>query len=300
MSFASTIKDSLCKLQAESPCCTAAELAAIVCFASSLTADGLKIKTEHESVAARVVALLSDLLSENDFIYEKPKRASGWHTVTVSGYGATENLADALSLYREGEILLCPADSVVQAPCCRTAFLRGAFLGGGSMSDPEKNYHLEFVTKTAPLADKLFELLEAEEIPSRITVRKNSFVVYIKDSEAIAQLLGLIGAGGSMMEFYNIKIERELRNTVNRQVNCDSANLDKITAAAGRQIAAIQKIQNSIGFSGLPPVLGEIAQLRLANPEMSLKELGALLSPPIGKSGVNHRLERICEIADSL
>ena len=160
------------------------------------------------------------------------------------------------------------------------------------MSDPEKNYHLEFVTRTAPLADRLYELLEALSLPAKITVRKNSFVVYIKDSEAIAQLLGLIGAGGSMMAFYNIKIERELRNTVNRQVNCDSANLDKITAAAGRQIAAIQKIQQTTGFDNLPPVLGEIAVLRLENPEMSLKELGALLDPPIGKSGVKDVYKR--------
>lgn len=300
MSFASEIKDSLCRVQEDSPCCRTAELAAIVCFAGSYTHEQLKIRTEHESVAQRVVTLLSDILSESDFSYEKPKRESGWHIVTVRGGDAAENLADALSLYQSGTLVLCPAETAHLPSCCKTAFLRGAYLGGGSMSDPEKNYHLEFVTRTAPLADRLYELLEALSLPAKITVRKNSFVVYIKDSEAIAQLLGLIGAGGSMMAFYNIKIERELRNTVNRQVNCDSANLDKITAAAGRQIAAIQKIQQTTGFDNLPPVLGEIAVLRLENPEMSLKELGALLDPPIGKSGVNHRLERICLLADSL
>lgn len=299
MSFASKIKESLCRTQADRPCCRAAELTALVCFAGTYAQGRLKIKTEHESVAQRVVTLLSDLLGEGGCAYTRPKRESGWHTVTVSGYAA-ESLFDALSLYQNGVVTLCPADVTRLSACCRTAFLRGAFLGGGSMSDPEKNYHLEFVTKTAPLADRLYELLEALSFPAKITVRKNSFVVYIKESEAIAQLLGLIGAGGSMMEFYNIKIERELRNTVNRQVNCDSANLDKITAAAGRQIAAIEKIRRTIGFDSLPPVLSEMAALRLENPEMSLSELGALLDPPIGKSGVNHRLERICEIAGSL
>lgn len=299
MSFASKIKESLCKTQADRSCCRTAELTALVCFSGTYAQGRLKLKTEHESVARRVVTLLSDLLGADEFSYEKPQRVSGWHTVTVSGYAA-ESLFDALSLYQNGVVTLCPADVSRLSACCRTAFLRGAFLGGGSMSDPEKNYHLEFVTRTAPLADRLYELLESLPLPAKITVRKNSFVVYIKESEAIAQLLGLIGAGGPMMEFYNIKIERELRNTVNRQVNCDSANLDKITAAAGRQIAAIEKIRRTIGFDSLPPVLGEIAELRLENPEMSLKELGALLNPPIGKSGVNHRLERICEIAGSL
>lgn len=298
MSFASKIKDSLCRIQS-SPCCRTSELLGIVCFAASAPFTDIKIKTEHASVAERTALLLSDILSGEDFFYDKPQNNSGWYTITVPRC-YTENLAGALCLYQNGEATPYPSGVSALPSCCRTAFMRGAFLGGGSMSDPKKNYHLEFVTKTAPLADRLYELLQDSSLPAKITVRKNSFVVYIKDSEAIAQFLGLIGAGGPMMELYNIKIEHELRNNVNRQVNCDSANLDKITAAAGRQIEAIKKIQQTIGFKNLSPVLGEIAELRTANPEMSLAELGAALTPPIGKSGVNHRLERICKIADTL
>lgn len=301
MSFASEIKNSLCRIGDCSPCCRTAELAAAICFAGSVLGSEIRIKTENESVAERIAALISEILGDEPVSYETAKKQGGIHTVTVAGEYSVQSLADALLLDSGGDMLvLCPNRGILRSTCCKNAFLRGAFLGGGSMSDPTKNYHAEFVTKTPPLADLLYELLIEENISAKMTVRKNSFVVYVKDSEAIANLIGLMGAGASMMDFYNIKIERELRNNVNRQVNCDSANVDKITAAAEKHLAAIRKIRSTIGFEKLPPTLGEIADLREQNPEMSLKELGTLLAPPIGKSGVNHRLERICEIAEDI
>ncbi|MBE7026796.1 MAG: DNA-binding protein WhiA [Ruminococcaceae bacterium] len=301
MSFASNIKQHLCSIVPDAPCCQAAQLCALICFSGTVnTQKKLKIKTENEGVAEHAKHLLSQIISPDDFSHALPKSESGIHTIMISGQDSLAALSDALMLSQNGDTYLYPFKTICSSPCCKTAFLRGAFLGGGSISDPSKNYHAEFVTKTAKLADMLFELLLSEQISAKITVRKNSFVVYIKDSEAIASLLGLMGAGMSMMEFYNIKIEREVRNNVNRQVNCDNANLDKVTAAAGKQIAAIKKIEAAIGFDSLPSTLGEIAALRVQNPEISLKELGTLLNPPIGKSGVNHRLERICEIAEKL
>ena len=301
MSFASNIKQHLCSIVPDAPCCQAAQLCALICFSASVNAQKkLKIKTENEGVAEHAKHLLSQIISPDEFSHALPKSESGIHTIMISNQDSLAALSDALMLSQNGDTYLYPFKTIYSSACCKTAFLRGAFLGGGSVSDPSKNYHAEFVTKTAKLADMLFELLLSEQISAKITVRKNSFVVYIKDSEAIASLLGLMGAGMSMLEFYNIKIEREVRNNVNRQVNCDSANLDKVTAAAGKQIAAIKKIESTIGFDSLPSTLGEIATLRVQNPEMSLKELGTLLNPPIGKSGVNHRLERICEIAQKL
>lgn len=301
MSFASNIKQHLCAIVPDMPCCQAAQLCALICFSGVINAQKkLKIKTENKGVAEHAKLLLSQIISPDDFSHTQPKSESGIHTIMISNQDSLAALSDALMLSQNGDTHLYPFKTIYSAACCKTAFLRGAFLGGGSISDPSKNYHAEFVTKTAKLADMLFELLLSEQISAKITVRKNSFVVYIKDSEAIASLLGLMGAAMSMMDFYNIKIEREVRNNVNRQVNCDNANLDKITAAAGKQLDAIRKIEATIGFDSLQPTLAEIATLRIQNPEMSLKELGTLLNPPIGKSGVNHRLERICEIAENL
>lgn len=300
MSFASRIKQTLLRVPYENDCCKAAELSAIVCFAGARTDKGIKIKTENGSVCERAAELICNVLDKDDFLYDEAKKKSGIHTLSIKSSHMAESLFDITKIVSENDAPLRPDKSLCQNGCCRAAFLRGAFLGGGSVSDPEKNYHAEFVTKTAPLADMLYEILLDEGISAKITVRKNSFVVYIKDSEAIASLLGLMGAGASMMDFYNIKIERELRNNVNRQVNCDNANLDKITLAAQRHIMAINKVKATVGLDTLPPTLYEAALARLENPEASLLELGSLLTPPIGKSGVNHRLERICEIAEKI
>lgn len=300
MSFASEIKQALVRVTSESECCMAAELAAIVCFAGVRSDGAIKIKTENSSVCERAAELICTALDEDCFSYNAAKKKSGINTLTIEKEHLLDKIFALTEISPDTDAPLCPSADICTNDCCRAAFLRGAFLGGGSASDPEKNYHAEFVTKTPPLADILYEILLTLGISAKITVRKNSFVVYIKDSEAIASLLGIMGAGTSMMDFYNIKIERELRNTVNRQVNCDNANLDKVTDAAQKHIAAINRIRETAGLELLSPLLREAARVRTENPEMSLKELGQLLDPPIGKSGINHRLERICEIADSL
>lgn len=282
------------------PCCRRSELSALICFAGTLTGGALKIRLENGAVADRIVSLLKEILGLYKFERLRPGARGGWYTITISKPDQLENLADGLGLIHNGQIALFPSGYITDFDCCKLSFIRGAFLGGGSIISPEKNYHMEFVTKTPPLADKLLELLQHCGIAARLTVRKNNFVVYIKESEAIAELLGLMGAGSSMMELYNVKIERELRNTVNRQVNCDSANLTKTTAAATRQLGAINRIAESVGLDELPQTLREIAYLRLQNPELPLRELGALANPPIGKSGVNHRMNRLIKYAEQL
>ena len=182
----------------------------------------------------------------------------------------------------------------------KKAYLRGAFLGGGSISDPEKNYHMEFVTNNEDYANSLRDLINSFGLNSKIVARKNSFVVYLKESEQISDLLSMIGAYQALLSLQSTKIVKEMRNNVNRIVNCETANLSKTVNAAVRQVENIKLIHNKIGISSLPENLQEIALLRVENEDMSLKELGEMLNPPISKSGVNHRLKKIEQIANDL
>ena len=190
--------------------------------------------------------------------------------------------------------------SMVEDVNAKRAYIRGAFLGGGSISNPEKTYHLEFVTHNLDYANELSKLINEYGLSSKVIQRKSSYVVYIKEGEQIVDLLNIIGAHSSLLELENIRIMKEMRNNVNRLVNCETANLSKTVNAAVRQIESIKLIQREIGLNRLAKNLREIAELRLEYPDESLKELGAMLNPPVGKSGVNHRLRRIEKIAEEL
>ncbi len=178
--------------------------------------------------------------------------------------------------------------------------LRNAYLACGSMSDPEKAYHFEFSVKTRAEAERLREIANSFPVEAKIVERKGSFVVYIKEGEQIVTMLGVMGAGKALMNFENIRTMKEMRNSVNRQVNCETANIHKTVSAAVKQAEAIRFIEKSRGLGELPENLREIACLRLEHPEMPLKDLGAMLSVPLGESGVNHRLRRVMEYADQI
>ena len=180
------------------------------------------------------------------------------------------------------------------------AYIRGALLGGGSISNPEKAYHLEFVTHSEEYAKDLSKLVNRFGLNSKIIQRKNSYIVYIKEGEQIVDILNIVGAHTCLLELENIRIMKEMRNNVNRLVNCETANLSKTVNAAVRQVESIRLIQKEIGLQRLPKNLRDIAELRLNYPDESLKELGEMLDPPVGKSGVNHRLRKIEKIAEEL
>lgn len=182
----------------------------------------------------------------------------------------------------------------------RQASIRGAFLLGGSISDPSKSYHFEIVTKTSEEAQELAERMRDYEVDAHIHERKGHFVVYLKDASHIATMLGVMGAHASLMDYENMRILNEMRGSVNRQVNCETANIKRTVSTAVRQIEAIKKIEESAGLQSLPPALREMAQVRLEYPESSLAQLGEYLHPPVGKSGVNHRLRKIVEIAENV
>lgn len=215
----------------------------------------------------------------------------------------SENLMRSLGLLQQDEGFFTSnkiPSWVLEDEECKKAFIRGAFLGGGSISDPEKNYHLEFVVSNEDFAENLMELINSLGFNSKIVGRKNSYVVYLKESEQISDLLSHIGGFQALLSLQNTKILKQMRNNVNRIVNCETANLSKTVNAAVRQVENIKLIEKKMGISKLPKSLQQIALLRVENEDLTLKELGELLSPPISKSGVNHRLKKIEDIANEL
>ncbi|MGB9804650.1 DNA-binding protein WhiA, partial [Desulfofundulus sp.] len=189
---------------------------------------------------------------------------------------------------------------LVRRECCRRAYLRGAFLGGGSVNNPEGTYHLEIITGNAEHARALGRLMGEFGLEARVSVRKNWHVVYLKDSDQIVALLNVMGAHAALLDFENVRIYKDVRNQVNRLVNCETANLNKVVEAALRQVEDIRFIAGTLGLEKLPPALRQVAEARLQYPDASLRELGEVLEPRVGKSGVNHRLRRLSEIAARL
>ena len=198
------------------------------------------------------------------------------------------------------EDLSVVSNQIIQNSCCRRAFIRGAFLAAGSISDPHRFYHYELACAGEPKARQLQALLQTFDLDAKIVVRKKYFVVYIKEGAQIVDALNVMEAPVSLMELENIRIVREMRNSVNRKVNCETANINKTVNAAVKQIEDIRYLSENRGLSELPEQLAEMARVRLEYPDATLKELGTLLSPPVGKSGVNHRLRKLSQMAEEL
>jgi DNA-binding protein WhiA len=197
----------------------------------------------------------------------------------------------------------CPlmvAPTIATKSCCRRSFIRGAFLAAGSLSNPNKAYHFEIVVSQEKNGELLCEVMRSFDIDAKMIARKYHYVVYVKEGAQIVDLLNVMEAHVALMEFENVRILKEMRNTINRKVNCEAANINKTVKAASRQVEDILYIRDTVGLATLAEGLEEIALLRIEYPEASLKELGEMLSPPVGKSGVNHRLKKLCEIAEGL
>ena len=311
MSFSTETKNELARVVSEDKCCNVTELAALVRLAGSIQIVGykkinLKITTELNSIARKIFKLLKQNFNINTTISvnknQMLKRNNSYVLMVTSEMGS-EKLLKELGIIAHGEAFYTvnkvPTD-LIKHDECKRAFIRGAFLGGGSISDPEKNYHMEFVTNNKDFANSLKDLINSLEFNCKIVSRKNNYVVYIKESEQISDLLSVIGAHNALFSLQNTKIVKEMRNNVNRIVNCETANLSKTVNAAVRQVENIRLIEDTIGISSLPENLQEIARIRIECEDMSLKELGEMLNPPIGKSGVNHRLRKIEEIANDI
>lgn len=309
MSFSTETKNELSRMDIGNRALDIAELSAIIRLSGSLhfmgnMQIGLKITTELNSIARRVFKILKKEFEINTSITvnknQMLKKNNSYVLTITPEMGASKLLVDLGILDNENTFITRNdiSNKIVKEPEDAHAYIRGAFLGGGSINDPEKNYHMEFVANNEDYAYELSELINSMGFNSKIVARKNNFVVYLKESEQISDLLAIIGATNAMFALQNIKIMKEMRNNVNRIVNCETANLSKTVDAAVRQVENILIIQKTIGIRGLPENLQELAMLRLEYEDMSLKELGEKLHPPLGKSGVNHRFKKIEEIAN--
>lgn len=312
MSFSSRVKEELSRQLPAARHCQIAEIAAILSLCgrvkiSALDDFSIEIHTENVAVARKYFTLLKKTFNIGTDVsirrgaYLKRNRT---YIVAVREHEDAIRVLQAAKLLNEyGEVsenLSVVRNVVVQNTCCRRAFIRGAFLASGSISDPEKFYHFEIVCATQPKAEQLRELIATFDIEAKIVRRKKYYVVYIKEGSQIVDILNVMEAPVALMELENIRIVKEMRNSVNRQVNCETANINKTVSAAVKQMDDIRYIQAVIGLDGLPDNLREMALVRLERPDATLKELGEALNPPVGKSGVNHRLRKLGILADDL
>lgn len=312
MSFSSDVKDELSRQLNRSRHCQIAEIAAIIGFCGKLQINSrdsycVKIQTENIAVARKYYLLLKRAFNiEADITIRQSKnlRKQKNYIVSILNHEDSVRVLQAAKLLNTaGQIernLSLVNNLVIQQSCCKRAFIRGAFLAAGSISDPAKFYHFEIVCTAIDKSEQLKAIINSFQIDAKIVQRKKYYVVYIKEGAMIVDILNVMEAHVALMNLENVRIVKEMRNSVNRKVNCETANINKTVSAAVRQIEDIQYIQKHAGLHALSDGLEEIAVLRLENPDVSLKELGMMLSPQVGKSGVNHRLRKISNFANDL
>lgn len=298
MSFSSSAKREMLKITPEASCCLKAEAYGFLLFAKSFSLSSITIWTEREQLAhtaAERIAAETGTFVEIVTPTARTKRMSSYYTVTVPRAAQRRQVLEHFG-HTGQELNLRIGHRNIEHECCAQAFLRSAFLSCGTVSDPNKEYHMEFVVPLLKLSEDLENLILSvtggETAPKRI-MRKGAHILYLKESEQIVDVLTRMGAVQASMEIMQVKMYKELRNRVNRVNNCETYNIEKTAAAAAEQRAAILRIAQSEGLESLPDDLRELAVLRLDNPDMSLRELGENLSSPISRSGVNHRLKRL-------
>ena len=308
MSFSSITKNELARIQGNGDCCKRAELAALVKMDGTLHKNGsqmsLDIKNFNAAVARKAFSLVKELFDIGAQVMVRRKirlRKNNIYLVRVPAAEKKTEIMSALGIMDDAGLLQEKAPgSLLGRDCCRRAYLRGLFLGGGSVSSPERAYHLEIITSNLRHARDILRILKRFKLSGGINARKNWYVVYLKESEQIAECLNIMGAHNALLEFEGKRVYKDVRNKVNRLVNCETANLDKTVAAAVRQVEDIKLIIRCKGLDKLPTSLRQTAEARLQFPDANLRELGEVMVPPVGKSGVNHRLRKLSEIAGRL
>ena len=286
MSFSGSVKEELATQISPARHCQLAELAALLHFCGSTVEEGrhLCLDTENEAVAKKSFTIFRKTFNIDNVVMGAKSRL-------LPDDEAEAKVLQALHLV---------SSLLIKNSCCARAYLRGAFLSIGSMSDPEKSYHLEFVCSRRAQAEQLIRIIREFQIDAKSIRRKRYYVVYIKEGTGIVDLLNVMGAHVALMNLENLRIVKEMRNSINRRVNCETANISKTVNAASKQIEDILLIREKYGFDNLPDNLRQMAEIRLEYPDAALKELGGYLEPAVGKSGVNHRLRRLSEIADRI
>ena len=276
MSFSSDVKEELARQYSKSRHCQIAEISAMIMQEGRISMQplALSFETDNPILIEKYATLMKRAF---DVDVEKPLDSQECKKIIEAIQG----------LYLE-------------KTCCKRAFIRGAFMASGSMTDPNKAYHFEIVCRTPEQAARLQELMREFETEPKIIERKNYHVVYLKEGSQIVDMLNVMEAYVSLMNLENVRILKEMRNSVNRQVNCETANISKTVNAAVKQIADIELIRDTDGLDSLPLPLREMAMVRLEYPEAPLKDLGKYMDPPVGKSGINHRLRKLAALADAI
>lgn len=294
MSFSSQIKEELEKVTTSARHCQLAEMVALYRFCHKETienADGVVLYTENEAALRKCFTLIRKTYNiYTEFYWDDVKGVKGSvYSLSIEDSDVCRKIDEALA-----------SNTITQSSCCKRAYIRGAFLMTGSISDPQKSYHMEFVFQDENEAQYIQEQLLFFDIDAKIIQRKKYYVLYVKDGAQIVDALNVMGAHVALMNFENTRILKEVRNSVNRKFNCEMANIGKTVSAAQKQIGDIQMLMQSPVYKTLPKALKDIAALRLEYPEATLKELGELADPPLGKSGINHRLRKLSEMADAM
>ena len=296
MSFAYDVKAELCRVPLSRGCCAVAEGCGVLLYASTFSAGEVRIVTENDEFAARLPRLFQKAFGVK--FDELPGEHKGGKLVLrITREEKLDAIWRALGYDRRAHFALHLNFALLEEECCRASFLRGAFLAGGSVTDPQKRYHLELATSHVQAGREVEALLRDMGFEPKNVMRQGSLITYFKSSEHIADLLTLIGAPGRALEIVSAKIEKEMRNTVNRRVNCDAANLDKTVTAAIEQVEAFTRLTESGVINELPVKLQEVAVARLLQPELTLSELAATFDPPLTKSCLNHRIRKLMDIA---
>lgn len=297
MSFSADVKRELCRLAVPHKCCAMAEVYGILLFCNTFHHQEIRIVTESDALKSRLPVIFRKAF-KLDFD-SKPAEESGKGSFVIRDTEKIRRIRDAFGYERDGEVSLHLNFGILEEEHCRISFFRGAFLAGGSVTDPGKDYHLELATPHLNVSREMPALMRECDITPKTTSRAGNHVLYFKQSEQIEDFLTVIGAPISAMEVMNAKLEKNLRGSINRRVNCDAANLDKVVAAAQEQIEAIRILEARGSLSELPPKLQEAARLRIGNPELTLAQLAELCDPPVSKSAFNHRLRKVCELSRS-
>ena len=293
MSFSSDAKAELCRDFINKKCCALAEASGVLLFCSGISSEQIKLVTESEAFAARLPQLFHKAFRLDFDEVQEGGKFSFW----INDPEKIAKIFEAIGYSPAESITLHVNYGLLEKDCCRLAFLRGAFLSGGSVTDPAKRYHLELTTNHHKVSRETEHLLSEQGFAPKATLRNGSSILYFKQSEAIEDVLAWLGAPVAAMGVMEAKIEKEMKNKINRIVNCDNANTSKVVEAAQAQIAAIRALRERGVYEGLPEKLKQTAELREANPDANLMELAELFDPPLTKSALNHRLRKLCELA---
>lgn len=307
MSFAAQTKKELTMIESES-CCEKAELSALMRMNGSVQLSSnrkviLDISTENAAIARRIYTLVKRYFQvHTELLVRKKMRLKKNNVYIVRIPTRVQEILSDLHIVSEGFLFTDGIDTqIVENNCCKRAYLRGAFMAGGSVNNPEgSSYHLEISSMYEEHCRALVDLANEFQLNARFIERKKGFVLYIKEGEKIIEFLNIIGAHQALFKFEDVRIMRDMRNSVNRIVNCETANLNKTIGAAVRQIENIRYLDRHLGLDKLPDKLREVAEVRLAHPDINLKEVGELLGGKVSKSGVNHRLRKIDELAERM